>query len=136
MPDHIDRARQLIESRLADLDAEAESLERALASLLGEGAGAKRRPGRPRKRASVAAAPPQPKPARRKRKSSKRARRGQRREQFLAAVKKSPGAKVSEIARELGISANQTHTLAGRLHQQKVIRKSGMGYRLGAKAGS
>ncbi len=129
MPDTIDNARRLIQSRLTDLDAEAKQLERALASL-GEGAGAKRRPGRPRKRASVAAAPPQPKPARRKRKSSKRAPRGQRREEFLAAVKKSPGAKVSEIAKQLGISANQTHTLAGRLHQQKAIRKTGKGYRL------
>ena len=107
MPDTIDSARQLIQSRLADLDAEAKSLERALASL-GEGVSTKRRPGRPRKRAP----------------------RGQRREQFLAALAKSPGAKVSEIAEELGISANQTHTLAGRLHQQKAIRKSGKGYRL------
>jgi hypothetical protein len=134
LPDTIDNARQLIQSRLAELEAEAKSLERALASL-GEGVGGKRRPGRPRKRASVDAVPPQPKRARRKRKG-KRAPRGQRREQFLAALAKSPGAKVSEIAKELGISANQAHTLAGRLHQQKAIRKSGKGYRLGAKAGS
>jgi hypothetical protein len=136
VPDTIDNARQLIRSRLADLDVEAESLERALVSL-GEGTGAKRRPGRPRKRASVATAPPQPKRARRKGKGKskgKRAPRGQRREQFLTALAKSPGARVSEIAKQLGISANQTHTLAGRLHQQKAIRKSGKGYRLTPKS--
>ena len=96
------------EAQDADLDAEARSLERALASL-GEGVGAKRRPGRPRKRASVAAAPPQRKRARRKGKGGKgkRAPRGQRREQFLAVLQKSPGAKVSEIAKQLGISATR-----------------------------
>lgn len=133
MPDTIAAARQLIQSRLVDLDAEAKSLERALASL-GKGVGAKRRPGRPRKRASVVAAPPQRKRARRKGKGKGRAPRGQRREQFLAALEKSPGAKTSEIARQLGISSNQAHTLARRLHKQKAIRKSGRGYRVAAKA--
>jgi hypothetical protein len=134
LPDTIESARQLIQSRLADLDAEAKSLERALASL-GEGVAAKRRPGRPRKRASVAVAPPQPKRARRKRKG-KRAPRGQRREQFLAALAKSPGAKVSEIAKQLGISSNQAYTLARRLQKDRVIRKSGKGYRLSKKTGT
>lgn len=129
MPDTIAAARQLIQSRLVDLDAEAKSLERALASL-GEGVGAKGRPGRPGKRASVDAAPPQRRRAGHK---GKRAPRGQRREQFLAAVEKTPGAKASEIAIELGISPNQAHTLARRLHKQKAIRKSGKGYRLAPK---
>jgi hypothetical protein len=76
MPDTIDRARALIQSRLAELDAEAKRLESALASL-GEGP-ARRRRGRPKKTAAAAA---KSKPrASRKRRSAKRAPRGQRRE--------------------------------------------------------
>ncbi|HWW67851.1 MAG TPA: MarR family transcriptional regulator, partial [Solirubrobacterales bacterium] len=69
-------------------------------------------------------------------KGGRRAPRGQRREQFLAALEKSPGAKASEIAKQLGISANQAHTLARRLHKDRLIRRSGKGYRLIAKAHS
>jgi hypothetical protein len=73
MPSTIDDARQLIQSRLADLDAEAKQLDRALASL-GEGdTPPRRRPGRPRKMpVAETAAPPKRRPAR-KRKSAKRA---------------------------------------------------------------
>jgi IclR helix-turn-helix domain len=119
MPDTIDSARSLIEARLRQLDAEAERLGRALHSL-GEGRSTKPR-GRPRRKASS-------------RKAAKRAPRGQRRQQFLAALEKSPGAKASEIAKQLGISPNQAHTLARRLHKQKAIRRSGRGYRLNVKA--
>jgi hypothetical protein len=128
----IDDARSLIQSRLADLDAEAKSLERALASL-GDGGKARRRgPGRPRKAAAAAtSAPANPKrSAPRKRKRAKRAARGQRREQFLAAVKAKPGARVSELAREIGISPGQGHALAKRLHKEGAIRKRGKGYAL------
>ena len=120
MSEAIEGARKMIEVRLRELDAEAGRLRRALSGL-GERAPAKRR-GRPRRKAS-------------RRKAAKRAPRGQRRGQFLAALEKSPGAKASEIAKELGISANQAHTLARRLHKQKAIRRSGGGYRLTPKAG-
>jgi hypothetical protein len=43
MPDHIADARTLIENRLAQIDAEKESLERAIAAL---GERSSRRPGR------------------------------------------------------------------------------------------
>jgi hypothetical protein len=115
----IESARKLIEARLRELEGETKRLGRALQSL-GESGPAKRR-GRPRRKATS-------RPKRRQ-----RAPRGQRREQFLAALEKSPGAKASEIARQLGISANQAHTLARRLHKQKAIRKSGKGYRVTSK---
>jgi hypothetical protein len=118
----IDSARKLIQARLLELEEEAKDLKRALQSL-GEKAPA-RRPGRPRRKST------------KRSKATKRAPRGQRREQFLTALAKSPGAKASEIAKQLGISANQAHTLARRLHQQKAIRKSGKGYRVAAKAKS
>jgi hypothetical protein len=74
----IDDARQLIQSRLADLDAEAKQLERALASLGQGDAPRRRRPGRPRKRPVAAtAAPPKRRPARtRKGVKAKRTKRG------------------------------------------------------------
>jgi hypothetical protein len=132
MPNPIDDARQLIQSRLADLDAEAKQLRGALASL-GDGSSGKRRPGRPRKspatRAEATATPPK-RSAPRKRKSAKRAPRGQRREQFLAALQKTPGAKATEVGKEIGISANQAYTLAGRLQKDGAIRKRGKGYRV------
>jgi hypothetical protein len=131
----IDDARNLIQSRLADLDTEAKSLERALAGL-GEGSSPPpRRPGRPRKSPATpaaATATPAKRRASRKRKSATRAPRGQRREQFLAALQKSPGAKATEVAKAIGISANQAYTLAGRLHKEGAIRKRGKGYALEA----
>jgi hypothetical protein len=114
----IEDARKLIEARLRELDVEAKRLGRALQSL-GEGGPAKRR-GRSRRKATTSSG------------GKRRAPRGQRRQQFLTALQKSPGAKASEIAKQLGISPNQAHTLARRLHQQKAIRRSGKGYRLAA----
>jgi hypothetical protein len=120
MPETIERARKLIEAHLRELEDEAEGLKRALQSF-GEKAPAKR------------CDRPRGKSATRKRKSVKRAPRGQRREQFLAALQKRPGAQTTEVAKQLGISATQAYTLAGRLHKEGAIRKSGKGYRLSKK---
>lgn len=116
MPDTIDRVRDLIQARLRELQAEIEQLEQGLRDLAGaDGA-------RPSSRARRRKAP--------RRRPAKRAPRGQRRQQFLAAVEKNPGAKASEIAKQLGISTNQAHTLARRLQKDHTIRKSGKGYRI------
>jgi hypothetical protein len=132
MPDVLADARQLIQSRLADLEAEAEQLEGALKSL-GEGSTSRRRqPGRPRKGAAAptsapskpkrrppskrgsgkpaaaTSAPPKPKRrSARKRRAAKRAPRGQRREQLLAAIKATPGARPSELAKAIGVKPTQ-----------------------------
>ncbi|HEX3361791.1 MAG TPA: hypothetical protein VHS74_12425 [Solirubrobacterales bacterium] len=130
----IDDARSLIQSRLTDLDAEAKQLERALASL-GEGSTSRRRqPGRPRRRAAAPpSAPPKPKRSSvRKRKSSKRAPRGQRREQLFAAIKASPGARPSELAKSIGVKSTQVHALIAMARAEKLIVKRGKGYALKA----
>lgn len=126
MSEAIESARKLIAARLADLESEAKSLEAALASL---GAGG---PGRHRKSASPRRSTRRPEstPRRRKGKAAARAPRGRRREQFLAALQKSPGAKATALAKEIGISANQAYTLAGRLQREGAIRKHGKGYRV------
>jgi hypothetical protein len=134
VPTTIENARHLIQSRLADLDAEAKQLERALANL-GEGSRPqRRRPGRPRKRVAVATSTP-PKPKRRtlrKRKSAKRAPRGQRREQLLAAIKADPGARPSDLAKAIGIKPTQVHALIAKARADKRIVKRGKGYALQA----
>ena len=127
MPDTIDRARSVIQSRLTELAAEAKDLERALASL-GEKATPRRRRGRPKKSAT---APATAKPrARRKHKTAKRAARGQRREQLLAAVKANPGARPAELARAIGVKPAQAHNLIARARKEKLLVKKGKGYAL------
>jgi DNA invertase Pin-like site-specific DNA recombinase len=112
MPDVLDQAREAIETRLIELEAEARRLKSALRGLgVGKPAGGRRR---------LAT----------KRRSTTRAPRGQRQEQFLAAVRKNPGTPVSEIAKQIGASPSQLYTIARRLHQQGRIRKRGKGYAL------
>jgi MarR family len=129
MPDPIDDARQLIQSRLADISAEARQLERALVGL-GEGPARKRRPGRPPKSASAVATAPRRKRAPRKPKRAKRAARGQRREELLAAVKANPGARPSELAREMGVRPTQVSVLIAKARAEKLVVKKGEGYAL------
>ena len=130
MSNAIDDARQLIRSRLAELDAEAKSLERALASLgQGERPG-RRRLGRPRKRAAAATSAPAKRRTARHRKSTKRAPRGQRREQLLAALKANPGARAAELARSMKVKPTQVHALIHKARADKLIVKRGNGYAL------
>lgn len=131
MSSSIDDVSQLIASRLADLDTEAKQLKRALVSL-GKGSSSRRRPGHPRKRAAVkASAPAKPRDAR-NRKKGKRAPRGQRREQLLAVLKATPGARPSELAEAIGVKPAQVHALIAKARAEKLIVKSGKGYVLGA----
>jgi DNA-binding IclR family transcriptional regulator len=58
-----------------------------------------------------------------------RAKRGQRKEQFLAAVKRTPGATAAVIAKEIGVSASQAYGLARRLQKDGAIMRSGKGYK-------
>jgi hypothetical protein len=139
MPDHIDRARRLIESRLAEIDTEAGQLERAVA---GMGEGSVRRRGRPRRHrkptvtatvASATPAPAGPKPGRHaggRSKAGRRAARGQRREELLVAIEAAPGARPSELASSIGIGSTQVHALIARARAEKLIVKSGQGYAL------
>jgi septal ring factor EnvC (AmiA/AmiB activator) len=124
--DPLDRARTLIQSRLAELAAEAKDLERALASL-GERHAPRRRPGRPKRATTPAKAKLA---STRKRKSAKRAPRGQRRDELLAALKVNPGARPSDLARQIGISSNQVHVLIAKARKDKLLVKKSKGYAL------
>lgn len=115
MPDTIDKARHMIEKRLADLENEAKKLRHALASL-------GHRDGKPSK------AQPAPKP-------KKRAKPGQREKQLLASVSKHPDYKPSEHAKAIGVSANQVYSLATKLQKEGKLTKTAKGTYKVRKAG-
>jgi hypothetical protein len=130
-------ARRLIENRLAEIRAEASDLQRALVGLTER---SDPRPSRPRrrrkrvatKRVSAAAPTPGATPTSRtapRRKTAKRAARGERREQLLAAIKARPGARPSELAEEIGIRPTQVSVLIAKLRGERLIVKDGKGYR-------
>ena len=110
MADVIDEARKAIEGRLHQLEDEVRRLRDALTHL-----GDDKPPARRRRTTT-------------RRRSTKRAPRGQRQQQFLAAVKKHPGARGSEIAKEMGVPPSQVYALARSLQQKGEIRKRGKGY--------
>jgi DNA invertase Pin-like site-specific DNA recombinase len=107
--DVLDQARKAIEARLRELEDEARHLRDALGSLDHHRLRGRRRPATTKR-------------------TTRRAPRGQRQQQFLAAVKKSPGAPVSEIAKEMGAAPSQLYPIARRLRQKGEIRKQGKGY--------
>jgi anti-sigma factor RsiW len=114
MPDAIDGARGLLEGRIKEIESEAAKLRAALESLRG-GTAPLRRPGA--------------KPKRGGRRAAKRAPRGQRRKEFLAAVKASPGATAADLGKTIGISTNQAYALGQRLLKDGEVKKKGKGYR-------
>jgi hypothetical protein len=122
MPDPIDDGRQLIQSRLANISAEARQLERALVGL-GERTVRKRRRGRPRGSAPALTRAPKRKRAPRKPKRAKRAARGQRREELLAAIKAKPGVRPSELAKEMGVRPTQVSILIAKARAENCRQK-------------
>jgi hypothetical protein len=110
--DPVAQARSIIEAALNGVEEETRRLERALA-----GFGDRR--------------PPAAAPARTPKRRRRRAKPGQRREQFLAAVKEQPGITVAKAAKKLGISPpNALYALAKRLVKEGEITKAGAGYAL------
>ena len=109
MADVVEQARKALETRLHELEDEARRLRDALSSLGGH------RPSTSRRRT-------------RRRATTRRAPRGHRQEQFLAAVKKNPGVPVSEIAKDIGVSPQQLYPVARRLREKGEVRKRGKGY--------
>jgi hypothetical protein len=126
VPSTIDDARQLIQSRRTEIEAEAAQLRRAIAGL-GDRGGS-----RPRRRAHSAKAASPVKSSRTKAAGKDRRRsqapRGQRHEQLFAAIKSMPGAQPSELAREIGVSASQVHGLLAKARAEKLIVKKGPAY--------
>ena len=108
--DTVNRAKELMHRRLVELDRERKAIEKALASI--------------EDRVPIASS----RSAAGRRRAGKRAQRGQRQDQFLTAVRAQPGAKISAIAREIGVKPQQLYPIARRLAADGVIAKSDGGY--------
>ena len=117
MSETITQVRHLLESGLRELEREARQLRESLKALDGHPSrdGVRSRGGRV---------------GRGRRPGKRRAARGQRREEFLAVVKGTPGATPSEVARQIGVPATQAHGLARQLVRRGEISKVGKGYRV------
>ncbi len=120
MSERVERVREVLKAQLVEIEAEAAELRGALRSL--DGGGAVKAPGRGRRRKA-------------RRSGSKRVARGQRPKQFLAAVEAEPGASVAEVAKAIGVSAQQAGSLARRLEAKGEIKRSKEGVRVAAKGG-
>jgi transposase-like protein len=116
MSDHLEKAREILRQRIAELDEARERLVGALAELEG---GSRRRV---RSSSSSGA------PSRRARRSS-RARPGEREQQLLASIRSNPDHRVTDHAGELDISPQQLYPVLRRLEQKSQIEKAGRGYR-------
>jgi transposase-like protein len=117
--DLVAEARSVIQAALRDIEGEIRSLERALAGL-----------GDHQQRTSTPPAAP-------KRRRRRRAKPGQRRDQFLAAVREQPGISVAQAAKKLGVSPpNALYALAKRLINEGEVTKRGAGYALKGAAGT
>jgi hypothetical protein len=131
MPDTVDEARKLIETRLAEIDAEARSLKQAIVGL-GERAAGPRGGAALRGRWSTGAtSPAATAPKRRghgRQKAGKRAAPGQRQAELLAAIKADPGVRPADLARAVGIRPAHVHALIAKARTEKLIKKSGKGY--------
>ena len=110
----VQQAKELLEKRLAELDAERKQVQHALSSL---GTGRGRRPGAGSRRTGT-----------RRRSGGKRARRGQREAEFLEQVRSAPGAKISEIAKTMGVAPQQLYPIARRLSDGGQVTRKGDGF--------
>jgi hypothetical protein len=121
MSETTEQVRALLHSRLEEIHAEAERVERALRSLAGAPANGPSAAS-PDRGSRVAALKPR----------GRRAARGERRVQLLAHLERSPGATSGELARAIGVAPSQASVLIAKAKAQRLIVRSGGGYALKA----
>lgn len=113
----VDEARELLVTRLADLDKEREAIVTGIKGLGGKIV--KRTPGRPRGKASASkAATP-----RRRRKGGKT-----RADEAVKLVTKKPGISASDIAKQMKIKPNYLYRVLGDLEKEGRVKKDGRQY--------
>jgi sugar-specific transcriptional regulator TrmB len=117
----LDKARALIEERLAELNAETKRLEQALSNLKGE----RRGPGRPRSSTQSSRTGSSGSGGGKRR---RRRRGGTRAEHALKAVKANPGITASQIAEKLKIKPNYVYRVMSDLTEDGKVSKDGRGY--------
>lgn len=124
MSETTERVSQVLREHLDQLEQEAKRIERALRPLAGGPAAAGRNP------AGKSSGPSAPRELRR----AKRAARGERQAQLLAAIKATPTEGPAELAKTIGIAPSQVHALVAKARAEKLISKQGKGYSVKATA--
>ncbi len=119
----VEEARQLIDTRLAELDDERKRLEGALKELGGKVA--KRAPGRPKGSANKKAAPTGGAGSTRKR---RKRRGGTRADQAVALIESQPGISASDVAKTMKIKPNYLYRVLGDLEKEGRVKKDGRQY--------
>ena len=118
MPNPLQEAQAKIKEAIAEIDQERAQLQSALDSLSAA----------PSAPTSAAPAPAARKRRRKRTRKGKRAVKGQRAEQFLAAVAEKPGTTISEIAKKMGVERTSLYPVAKKLQSEKRISKKGSGF--------
>ena len=129
MPTQLEEARTLLVTRLEEIDRERRQLLEAIGQLdalievEGPATGRGSRRGRKRVRTASTGNGKKRRPRRRS-----RAPRGEREKQLLKSIKAHPDYRVSEHAREVGVSPQQLYPLLRRLVDKNAIVKEDSRY--------
>lgn len=105
-----EKVRELLGTRITELDEEKMRVERAIEALAGSTNGSRPTPTRPQRR------------RRRNRVGGTRA------EQAVELIKKTPGISASDIAKAMKIKPNYLYRLLGDLETEGVVKKDGRSY--------
>jgi ribosomal protein S25 len=128
----LDKARDIVKERLAELEDERNRLERALSERDGKAGGTGRRPGRPRGTGRPAAGRPAKKAAATRPRRTRRRRSNTRADQAVKLVEKNPGISASEIAKSMKIKPNYLYRVLSDLEKEGRVKKQGRKYQPGA----
>jgi predicted Rossmann fold nucleotide-binding protein DprA/Smf involved in DNA uptake len=123
MSSKLESAQQLIVERIAELDEEREQLLKVLERLNDTAAP---KPGSAGSNNQVARL------SRGRGSSGRRARRGQRERELLASIEADSSRRVSDHARQIGVSPQQLYPIIKRLTEQQRLEKVEGRYRLKA----
>lgn len=119
----VEEARELIHSRLAELEDERKRLEGALKELGGKVT--RRGPGRPRGGAKAATTSTSTSGGTRKR---RKRRGGTRADQAVKLIESQPGISASDVAKTMKIKPNYLYRVLGDLEKEGRVKKDGRQY--------
>jgi sugar-specific transcriptional regulator TrmB len=122
-----DEIRNLINTRLAQIEEESGRLQRALEQLAPTAGQGRRENSGGRRKFKVPARRPARVPRGPK---AKRAARGERQRQLLDAIKKMPGASPNELADAVGVGSTQVYGMLRSLEGKGEIKKKGQGFKI------
>jgi CRP-like cAMP-binding protein len=118
---HLDVAREALESTVRELADQLKQAEQALAALGGKAI--RRGPGRPRGSAKKATAKTAGAPRRRRKR-----RGGTRADQAVKLIEGQPGISASDVAKAMKIKPNYLYRVLGDLEKEGRVKKKGRQY--------